>query len=228
VISIGVGAPILLFGAGFSSLGGYRASLARLGIELEPSILPVNYAGIASTLKQLNETLKPNAILHFGLAARLASRLFPARHMPRTLHFPIAKSKPRFAARAFATACRSRRGTMYATRRFIFRSHARAIGFIHVPRLARGNWTKKASRSWHPSLGDVIRAALLAILAVARKIRHDLATDLRSMAGSSPASRRAAPCFRRRGRLVQSGRLRSTRKAPGNCLRQNPRRPCVR
>ena len=34
--------------------------------------------------------------------------------------------------------------------------------------------------------------------------------------------------FRRRGRRVRSGPLRSTRKAPGNFLRQNPRRPCVR
>jgi pyrrolidone-carboxylate peptidase len=59
------------------------------------------------------------------------------------------------------------------------RSHACA-GFVHVPRLARNNRPKKASRARRPGLGDVVRAALIAILAVARKLRQDLAKDLRS------------------------------------------------
>jgi pyroglutamyl-peptidase len=61
------------------------------------------------------------------------------------------------------------------------RSHARTIGFIHVPRLARANRPKRALRGRRPPLGDVIRAALIAIRAVARKLRQDLAEDLRSM-----------------------------------------------
>jgi pyroglutamyl-peptidase len=44
------------------ALGGRRGRLARLGVELETDVLPVNYAGVASTLKQLNETLQSNAI----------------------------------------------------------------------------------------------------------------------------------------------------------------------
>ena len=37
-----------------------------------------------------------------------------------------------------------------------------------------------------------------------------------------------ASFFNRQARRVRAGPLRSTRRAPGNCLRQNPRRPCVR
>jgi hypothetical protein len=50
-----------------------------------------------------------------------------------------------------------------------------------VPRLARANRPKRALRGRRPPLGDVIRAALIAIQAVARKLRQDLAEDLRSM-----------------------------------------------
>jgi hypothetical protein len=63
---------------------------------------------------------------------------------------------------------------MSATSRFIFRSRARAIGFIHVPRLARANRPKKALRGKRPNLGDVIRAALIAILVTARTLRQNL------------------------------------------------------
>src|SRR5438445_2022144 len=52
------------------ALGGHRARLARLGIELERAVLPVKYAEVARKLEELDKTLKPDAILHFGLAAR--------------------------------------------------------------------------------------------------------------------------------------------------------------
>jgi pyrrolidone-carboxylate peptidase len=52
------------------ALGGHRARLARLGVELETDVLPVNYAEVARKLEELDETLKPDAILHFGLAPR--------------------------------------------------------------------------------------------------------------------------------------------------------------
>ncbi|MGH6847010.1 MAG: hypothetical protein ACREC0_06120 [Methylocella sp.] len=58
--------------------------------------------------------------------------------------------------------------------------HASAIGFIHVPQLLRTDRPKKASRGRPPSLGEVIRADLIAILPVARKLRHDLAKDRNS------------------------------------------------
>jgi hypothetical protein len=41
--------------------------------------------------------------------------------------------------------------------------------------LTRANRPKKASRNRRPNLPGLIRAALIAILAVARKLRHDLA-----------------------------------------------------
>jgi pyroglutamyl-peptidase len=52
------------------ALGKHRARLARLGIDLELATLPVRYAGVAQKLEALDETLKPDATLHFGLAAR--------------------------------------------------------------------------------------------------------------------------------------------------------------
>jgi pyroglutamyl-peptidase len=51
------------------ALGGHRGRLARPGVELETAVLPVNYAEVAGKLEELDETLKPDAILHFGLAA---------------------------------------------------------------------------------------------------------------------------------------------------------------
>jgi pyroglutamyl-peptidase len=191
-------------------LGKHQARLTRLGIELERAVLPVNYAEVARKLEELDETFKPDAILHFGLAAprkffsietRALNRLslvhcdasgarggrlaiipsaphaarstFPYRQIEAA--FRRADLRGRLSANAGDYVCNE---TLYLS---LARSHARAIGFIHVPRLARANRPKKASRGRRPRLGDVIRAALLAILAVARKLRQDLAKDRRSM-----------------------------------------------
>jgi hypothetical protein len=64
---------------------------------------------------------------------------------------------------------------MSAIRRFIFslaRSHARVIGFIHVPHLRRTSRRKKPVRSFRPTRDDLVRAALIAILLSARKLRQ--------------------------------------------------------
>jgi hypothetical protein len=52
-------------------------------------------------------------------------------------------------------------------------SQARAIGFIHVPRLQYRNRPKKLIRHWRPNRDDLIRAALIAILATAQKLRQN-------------------------------------------------------
>lgn len=66
-----------------------KERFARFGIELETRILPVLYAEMAQRLAKLVAEIKPDAILHFGLAGRRktvsvetrarnrASRLYP-------------------------------------------------------------------------------------------------------------------------------------------------------
>jgi pyroglutamyl-peptidase len=185
------------------ALGKHRARQARLGVELELATLPVRYAGVAQKLEALDEMLKPDAVLHFGLAARRKFFSIETRALNRSslLHcdasgarapcLAIIRSAPhaarttfpyrqieaalrradlrvRLSANAGDYVCNE---TLYLS---LARSHARAIGFIHVPRLARANRPKKASRGRRPSLGDVIRAALIAILVTARPLRQNL------------------------------------------------------
>jgi pyroglutamyl-peptidase len=192
------------------ALGGHRTRLGRLGIDLELATLPVRYAGVARKLEELDETLKPDAILHFGLAARrkffsietralnrlslvhcdasgaLAGRLtiIPgAPHAARST-FPYRQIEAALLREGLRGHLSIEAGdyvcneTLYLS---LAHSLARVIGFVHVPQLARANRPMKASRGTRPSLGAVIRAAIIAILAVARKLRQDLAKDRTSM-----------------------------------------------
>jgi Pyroglutamyl peptidase len=132
------------------ALGGYRARLTRLGIDLELATLPVRYAGVARKLEELDETLKPDAILHFGLAARRKFFSIETRALNRLslLHcdasgahagrlaiipgaayaaratFPYRQIESAFRNGASAAACRPMPEIMSTTSRFIFRSHA--------------------------------------------------------------------------------------------------------
>jgi pyroglutamyl-peptidase len=187
-----------------AALGKHRARLARLGIALERAELPVDYAGVVRNLETLNETLKPDAILHFGLASRRrafsvetralnrlsllrcdasgarASRraILPgAPHAARST-FPVrqieaellrAGLRARLSANAGSYICNE---TLYLS---LARSHARSIGFIHVPRLARADRPVGAGRIRRPDRADLFRAALIAILVTARKLCPDLA-----------------------------------------------------
>jgi pyroglutamyl-peptidase len=51
-------------------LAARRGRFARLGIHLETHVLPVVYEGLAARLARLADETKPDAILHFGVAAR--------------------------------------------------------------------------------------------------------------------------------------------------------------
>ena len=168
-------------------------------------------------LEELDETLKPDAILHFGLAARRkslsietralnrlnllrcdasgarASRLaiipgapqaarstFPARQIEAALRH--AGLRARLSVKAGTYVCNE---SLYLT---LTRSHAGAAGFIHVPRLARADRPRRASRNRRPYLAGLVRAALIAILVTARKRRHDLARhDCVKTPGKCPA-----------------------------------------
>jgi pyroglutamyl-peptidase len=171
------------------ALGGHRARLARLGVELETDVLPVNYAGVARKLEELDETLKPDAILHFGLAARRKFFSIETRALNRLslVHCDASGAragrlaiipgaphvaKSTFPYRQIEAAFRREglRGRLsanagdYVCNETLYlslaRSHARA-GFVHVPELARANRPKKASRGKRPSRGDVIRAVTI-------------------------------------------------------------------
>jgi pyroglutamyl-peptidase len=189
-----------------AALGKQRARLARLGIALERAVLPVDYAGAARKLEELNQTLKPDAILHFGLASRrkafsietralnrlsllrcdasgarasrrailpgaphAARSTFPARQIEAELR--LAGVRARLSANAGSYICNE---TLYLS---LARSHARSVGFIHVPRLARADRPAGAGRTRRPDRADLFRAALIVILVTARKLRQDLAKD---------------------------------------------------
>jgi pyroglutamyl-peptidase len=186
------------------ALGKHRARLTRLGIALELAVLPVDYAGVVRNLEALNEALKPDAILHFGLAARrkafrvetralnclsllrcdasgarasrrailpgaphTARSTFPAHQIKAALCH--AGLRARLSANAGSYVCNE---TLHLS---LARSHARLVGFIHVPRLARADRPVGAGRTCRPDRADFFRATLIAILVTARKLRQDLA-----------------------------------------------------
>ena len=211
------------------ALSKHRARLARLGIALERAVLPVDYAEVVRSLVELNETLKPDAILHFGLAARRKAFSVETRALNRlsllrcdasgahAAHHAILPAAPQaarstFPARQIEAELR-RAGlcarlsvnagsyicneTLYLS---LAGSHARSVGFIHVPRLARADRPTGAGRTRRPDRADLTRAVLIAIFITARKLRQDLAKegvqpparhDFVKMPGKRPAIDRA-------------------------------------
>ncbi|QBR72216.1 hypothetical protein CU048_14090 [Beijerinckiaceae bacterium] len=184
----------------------HRARLSRLGIALELDVLPVVYREVPIKLRRLEETLKPDALLHFGLAAR--SKLFKietralnrssllhcdasGRRAPHRVIVPGAPhiAKSTFPGRQIEAALRRAKlhGQLsidagdYVCNQSLMaslaQSKARAIGFIHVPRIAPSTRRNDALRKGRPSLRDLIQVALIAILITARKIRQDRAID---------------------------------------------------
>jgi len=177
-----------------------RSRLARFGIALDLHVLPVVYAEIAPRLAALTQARAPDAILHFGLAARRKAFCVETRAMNRInpLHrdaagagapcravipgaAPIAKStfpSSRIAAalaRAGITAELSIDAGDYICNQTLYLSlaatRARSIGFIHVPRLARRS--RSPAKARRPTLEEAMRAAVIAILAMAAQLRRD-------------------------------------------------------
>ncbi len=173
----------------------------RFGVELQCAVLPVHYANVASILQHLDEMFEPAVILHFGLAAgqkflsvetRAFNRLsllhcdvsgarapcraiipgapsalpatFPGREIAAALS--RAGRRSRLSINAGAYVCNA---TLYLS---LARSRASVIGFIHVSRPRRVHGKKKPARTWRPSRDDLVRAALIAILLSARKLRQ--------------------------------------------------------
>jgi pyroglutamyl-peptidase len=183
------------------ALGAHKARLARLGIALELELLPVHFAEITERLEALNFTFKPDAILHFGLAARRKYFSVETRALNRVslLHcdasgarapcgaitpgavhigcsiFPAHQIEAALRRAGFLAHLSSNAGdyvcnaTLYLS---LTRSHARAIGFIHVPRLARLDRPKRVSRYRRENFAGLTRVALIAILVTAQNLRR--------------------------------------------------------
>ncbi|HMF05908.1 MAG TPA: hypothetical protein VKE72_02715 [Methylocella sp.] len=173
----------------------------RFGVKLQCAVLPVHYAKVAPILQHLDEFLKPDAILHLGLAARRKFLSIETRALNRLslLHRDASGARAAcraiipgaphalqatFPAREIAVAlCRaglrsrlSINAGNYVCNQTLYlslaRSRARVIGFIHVPRPRRPSRRKKPVRSFRPTREDLVRAALIAILLSARKLRQ--------------------------------------------------------
>jgi pyroglutamyl-peptidase len=212
-------APILILVTGFGGFPGslknptaslmqalakHRARLARLGINLELRVLPVVYAQIAPRLTMMAQTMKPDAILHFGLAARRKTLSIEARALNRvSLLHPdatgataqrriivpgaAAVAKSTFPNRLIAAAlCQAGLTTSlsidagdYVCNQTLFislsQNLARCVGFIHVPRLTRAPRPKAALRRLRLTLEGATRAALIAIRVLAARLRFELA-----------------------------------------------------
>lgn len=203
-------------------LGKNRPRLARLGIELHCAVLPVQFAAVGPALKRLNETLRPGAIVHFGLAARRKYFSIETRALNRLSALHCDASGARAPSRAIiqgaSYAMRSRfpcRETKAALQRIglksrlsinagsyvcnetlylsLARSHAGAIGFIHVPRLRRLDRPRGARQSCRPARTDLVQAALTAILLTATWLRQNPASKNRQSNGPALDLRSSRP-----------------------------------
>lgn len=66
-----------------ANLARHRPRLARAGLELDLSVLPVVYAEIEPRLEALTREAAPDAILHFGLASRRSKLCVETRALNR-------------------------------------------------------------------------------------------------------------------------------------------------
>jgi pyroglutamyl-peptidase len=185
------------------ALVNHKARLARLGIALDVALLPVHFAGAAQKLEGLERTLHPDAILHFGLAARRKYLSVETRALNRVNLLHSDTSGACASCRVIvASAAHSKRATFparqieaalrragidarlsvnagdYVCNEILYlslsRSQARAVGFLHVPRLARLDRPKKMPQDRCAHLAGLTRAALIAILVTARNLRRGL------------------------------------------------------
>ena len=99
-------------------------------------------------------------------AAHSKRATFPARQIEAALR--RASLRARLSVNAGDYVCNE---MLYLS---LSRSQARAIGFLHVPRLARLDRPKKTPRDRQENLAGLTRAALITILVTARNLRPHL------------------------------------------------------
>jgi len=162
-----------------SNMPGSSKNLKRSMKHSSPMPFCISVSRTAQIYQHRNagaEPLEP-ASLRRRRRPRTRARLFPVpacgalhlSHMPnRSRNAPRRPQSP-LVGQCGDYVCNE---TLYLS---LGRSAARMAGFIHVPRLARASRQKAASRSRRPDLASLTRAALIAILVTARKIRQDRA-----------------------------------------------------
>jgi pyroglutamyl-peptidase len=166
-----------------------KTRFAGFGIRLETCVLPVLYHEIAPRLAKLYAQVKPDGILHFGLAGRRKDisietrarnrvslfapdaggaraqglRLVPDG--PAVLAAPIPAAQIVTALRRAGIASRlSHDAGSYLCNAALYHSLARPAyaGFVHIP------WPTR-----HPSFAEIVKAAEIAILETAVAVRRE-------------------------------------------------------
>ena len=178
------------------ALDRHRGRLARLGVALHGRLLPVRYEDADDTLRHAVAALRPDVILHLGVAARRktvsvetrainrAGPLHPdaARRTPRQVLEPGAAHRldARFPAARVVAAMRAggQAATLsidagdYVCNATLYRSLARRlapeVGFLHVPAARRHNQPAERARRPRPTIETLTQAILSALLVMAR------------------------------------------------------------
>ncbi|MGO9134012.1 MAG: hypothetical protein ACLP8A_08195 [Methylovirgula sp.] len=178
-----------------------RARLARFGIALELHALPVIYDGLAARLDDLIQTIKPDAILMFGLAGRrkILSIETQARNRANMFHRdaqgacpPAAvlrsgaahQMKTRMPAQEAIVAWRqagivgvlSRDAGDYLCNANLYHcltAPVRGVGFIHIPypRPPGSPHAEYEASDPRPGFADIVAAAEIALIHMARAAR---------------------------------------------------------
>jgi pyroglutamyl-peptidase len=165
---------------------------ARIGITLELAVLPVAFAGAGPLVAALARELRPDAILHFGVAPRRRRICVEARALNRVSLLHPDAGGARVAGRAvvagapaalkstlpcgliaaalrragFAAALSNDAGAYVCNQTFFLSlnaAHAPCVGFIHMPPLAR----RQGASAARLGLAAAARAAAAALLACA-------------------------------------------------------------
>jgi pyroglutamyl-peptidase len=184
-----------------SALKKRRRRLQRFGIALELRELPVTYAGLPQRLARLAKEIRPDAILQFGVASGrevISVEKFARNHVD-TRH-PDASGKPAFKdvlvahgpralktripdseivaalRRAGIPSAMSNDAGDYVCNASFYHAlrlaNVRCVGFIHIPfpRARRG-----ARKDKRPHFEDIVRAAEIALIIIARALRPNAA-----------------------------------------------------
>jgi pyroglutamyl-peptidase len=172
----------------------HRPRLARLGVRLEIALLPVVFAEVGAAVEEAAAAIRPDVILHIGLASRRRAVSIETRARTRagTLHPDASRCRP--AAMALATPGAPLLRATYPAPRLVAAIRAMGVtakpsidagdyvcnavlyhtlsrrlapvaGFIHVPRLAAKTWPSHRVRRHRPSL-DALATGVLATLPI--------------------------------------------------------------
>lgn len=179
--------------------GKHAARLARLGIDLHVRLLPVVFDAVPALLDAISKAVRPNAILHVGLASRrrCASIELLARNRISPLRVDAARKLP--LAATIQPGGANRKSTLphqairhilqasgihtrlsinagdYICNQTLYLSLARAdvsAGFIHIPRLAGRIRRKSGTRQHLPRLPALTLAIVGVLVEIAKTARN--------------------------------------------------------